>query len=102
MKSSRESFNQLTTCNLNHVRSALKEAMATTGQRQKSRSTVSHPASQIMGFLQWLIKQDGYKRLPADLPTYFQLPKSVSAKPMPKAEKTCASLEEAEALLEGM
>ena len=76
--------------------------MATMGQGQKPRSTASHPASQIMGFLQCLIKQDAYKRLPADLPIYFQLPKSALAKPMPKAEKTCASLEEAEALLEGM
>lgn len=97
-----KAFDRLTTRDVNHVRSALKEAMATTGEGQKSRSTASHQASQIMSFLQWLIKQDGYKRLPADLPSYIQLPKSAYAKAMPKAEKAYASLEEAEALLEGM
>ncbi|WP_412565617.1 tyrosine-type recombinase/integrase [Thalassobius sp. MITS945101] len=95
-------FDRLTIRDVNLVLSALKEAMATNGEGKKSRSTASHQASQIMSFLEWLIKQDGYKRLPADLPSYIQLPKSAYAKAMPKAEKAYASLEEAEALLDGM
>ncbi|WP_283428122.1 tyrosine-type recombinase/integrase, partial [Shimia sagamensis] len=95
-------FDRLTIRDVDLVRSALKEAMMTKGEGQKSRSTASHQASQIMGFLEWLIKQDGYKRLPADLPSYIQLPKAAYAKAMPKGEKAYASLEEAEELLQRM
>ncbi|MEL0436627.1 tyrosine-type recombinase/integrase [Phycobacter sp. K97] len=95
-------FDRLTVRDVDLVRSALKGAMVTKGEGQKSRSTASHQASQIMSFLEWLIKQDGYKRLPADLPSYIQLPKAAYAEAMPKGEKAYASLEEAEGLLRGM
>jgi integrase len=95
-------FDRLTIRDVDLVRSALKEAMMTKGEGKKSRSTASHQASQIMSFLEWLIKQDGYKRLPADLPSYIQLPKAAYAKAMPKGEKAYASLEEAEELLQRM
>lgn len=95
-------FDRLTVRDVDLVRSALKGAMVTKGEGQKSRSTASHQASQIMSFLEWLIKQDGYKRLPADLPSRIQLPKAAYAEAMPKGEKAYASLEEAEELLQGM
>lgn len=95
-------FERLSVRDVDLVRSALKEAMVKRGEGKKSRSTASHQASQIMGFLEWLIKQDGYKRLPADLPSYIQLPKAAYAEAMPKGEKAYASLEEAKELLHGM
>lgn len=95
-------FDRLTVRDVDLVRTALKQAMRTRGDGQKSRSTASHQASQIKSFLEWLIKQPGYKRLPADLPSYMQLPRSAYAKAMPKEEKAYASLEEAEELLRGM
>ncbi|UYV36731.1 site-specific integrase [Rhodobacteraceae bacterium D3-12] len=91
-------FDRLTLRDVDRVRNTLKKAMMTRGDGQQSRSTASHQASQIMNFLEWLIKQDGYKRLPADLPSYIQLPRAAYA----KGEKAYASLEEAEVLLRRM
>jgi site-specific recombinase XerC len=95
-------FERLTVRDVDLLRSSLKEAIATKGKGRKSRSTASHLASQIMSFLKWLIKQDGFRRLPADLPSYIQLPKAAYAKAIPKEDKAYATLEEAEELLRNM
>lgn len=97
-----KSFNNLTIRDVDQVRSELKAVLIKKGDAQKSRSTVSHQASQIMAFLEWLIKQDGYKRLPRDLPGYIQMPKAAYAKALPKKDKVYPTIEEAEILLKGM
>lgn len=95
-------FDQLTIQDVAEVRDVLKSTLVAKDEAQKSRSTVSHQASQIMGFLEWLIKQDGFKRLPRDLPGYMKMPKAVYAKALPKNEKSYPLIEEAEELLMGM
>ncbi|MBM1690786.1 tyrosine-type recombinase/integrase [Sulfitobacter geojensis] len=97
-----KSFEKLTIRDVDLVRSALKEAVSARGETRKSRSTVSHQASQIMAFLEWLIIQDGFKRLPQDLPNYIKMPKAIYAKALQSEEKAYPSIEEAEALLLGM
>ncbi|OUS37729.1 hypothetical protein A9Q94_04975 [Rhodobacterales bacterium 56_14_T64] len=97
-----KSFDHLTIRDVDVVRSALKDALAARGDGQKSRSTVSHQASHIMAFLEWLIVQDGYKRLPKDLPGYMKMPKAIYAKAMPKTDKAYLSIEEAGGFLTGM
>lgn len=95
-------FDNLKIRDVDQVRKALIAALTTKGDAQKSKSTVSHHASQIMAFLEWLIKQDGYKRLPRDLPGYMKMPKAVYAKAMPKNDKVYPSIKEVETLLMGM
>ncbi len=95
-------FEKLTIRDVDLVRSALKDAISAQGEARKSRSTVSHQASQIMAFLEWLIKQDGFKRLPKDLPNYMKMPKAVYAKALASEEKAYPSIEVAEKLLLGM
>ncbi|WP_394152136.1 tyrosine-type recombinase/integrase [Loktanella salsilacus] len=68
----------------------------------KSRSTVSHTASHLADFLIWLLKQDGYKRLPRDLPDYLKLPKIAYAAALPRPSKAYPDLDEAETLLSAM
>jgi integrase len=95
-------FDNLKIRDVDQVRKALIAALTTKGDAQKSKSTASHHASQIMAFLEWLIKQDGYKRLPRDLPGYIKMPKAVYAKAMPKNDKAYPSIKEAEMLLMSM
>lgn len=95
-------FDKLTSRYVNLVRDALKDALATRGAGSKSRSAVSHQSSHIIAFLEWLIIQDGFKRLPRDLPNYMKLPKAVYAKALPSEEKAYPNIQEAEELLFGM
>ncbi|KPA20836.1 hypothetical protein shim_27500 [Shimia sp. SK013] len=95
-------FERLKVRDVGLVRDVLKAALAAKAEVQKSKSTAAHQASQIMGFLERLIKQDGYKRLPADLPGSIKLPKAAYAKAMPKNDKAYPSIEEAEDLLLAM
>ena len=95
-------FCRLTTGDVAKVREALMSMLGTDTVQQKSRSTVGHMASHLRGFLISLLKQDGYKRLPQDLPDYLALPKAVYAKARPTQRRDFADLDEAQSLLETM
>jgi len=58
--------------------------------------------SHLVAFLDWLLKQDGFKRLPRDLAGYLKLPKAILAAAAPVAQKDFPSLKEAEELLKQM
>lgn len=60
-----------------------------------SRSTITHRASHLRGFLRWLVKQDGYRRLNQMLFDYAILPKSQTAdalQPGPRPYPTTAEI----------
>lgn len=86
----------------NKVREHLKQSLLCQGEGKKSKSTVAHTASHLTKFFEWLLKQEGYKRLPRDLPDYFQLPRAVYAKSLAQPAKQYPTLEEAEELLSKM
>ena len=58
-------FDQLTNHDVGLVREQLKQSLLVVNELKRSKSTVAHTASHLTGFLQWLLKQDGYKRLPS-------------------------------------
>ena len=60
-----------------------------------SSSTIRHRASQLISFFNWLMKQDGYRRLSANIPDQFDLPKRQLAKVLPRNDKLYPTLEEA-------
>ncbi|MGJ8530441.1 MAG: hypothetical protein ACSHWX_18145, partial [Maritalea sp.] len=95
-------FDQLTNHDIGLVREKLKQSLLAKNELQRSKSTVAHTASHLTAFLQWLLKQDGYKRLPRDLPDYLKLPKSVYSASLAKQAKAYPTLDEAEALLHEM
>ena len=95
-------FDQLTNSDIGLVRESLKQSLLAVGDQQRSKSTVAHTASHLTAFLQWLLKQDGYKRLPQDLPDYLKLPKAVYSASLARKEKDYPTLEEAEILLAEM
>ena len=67
-----------------------------------SASSIKHLVSHIAAFFNWLLKQDGYRRLPKDFAGYLKLPKAVLAQSAPVKRKECPSLEQAEELLREM
>ena len=92
-------FQYLTTTNAGNVRLDLKRR-AKTGERDfLSASTIKHIASHLKAFVSWLIKQEGFKRLPADLADYLDLPKAALSSPLAKAPRPYLSIEEAEIML---
>lgn len=97
-----KSFTALTTENIDAVRSKLKSQLSGACDAPKSRSSVSHIASHIRKFLEWLLKQDFASDLPKDLPDYIELPKAVYAQSLPRPQKEYPRIEEAEAMLQRM
>ncbi|MBU2868671.1 tyrosine-type recombinase/integrase [Pacificibacter marinus] len=95
-------FDQLTNNDVGLVREELKKSLLAVNELQRSKSTVAHTASHLTAFLDWLLKQDGYKRLPRDLPDYLKLPKSVYSASLDKKKRAYPTLDEAETLLRGM
>lgn len=95
-------FDKLSVTDIERVREHLKSLLKAEGDRRKSRSTVSHIASHMRAFLEWLIKQDFCMDLPRDLPDYLKLPRSAYAESPNRKPRTYPSIEEAEALLRSM
>ncbi|WP_417255069.1 tyrosine-type recombinase/integrase [Celeribacter sp.] len=95
-------FDQLTSHDVGLVREELKTSLVAVNELQRSKSTVAHTASHLTMFLQWLLKQDGYKRLPRDLPDYLKLPKSVYSASLTRQKRPYPTLDEAETLLREM
>lgn len=94
-----KAFDQLSNNDIGLVREQLKQSLLAVNETQRSKSTVAHTASHLTAFLQWLLKQEGYKRLPRDLPDYLKLPKSVYSASLSRKDKDYPTVEEAEALL---
>lgn len=95
-------FDRLTEAEVAKCRDALKKALAGDGEKSLSKSTVQHHASHIRAFLEWLLKQDGFKRLPRDLPEYIVLPKAVYAASLPREARPYPTIHEARDMLISM
>ncbi|WP_220801219.1 site-specific integrase [Roseobacter sp. OBYS 0001] len=95
-------FEQFTVKDASLVREALKQSLQAQDGSGKSKSTVKHTASQLVAFFEWLRKQDGFKRLPQDIPEYFKLPRAAYSKSLPRMQRKYVSVEEAETVLMGM
>ena len=97
-----KSFDRLTEADVAKCRDTLKKALAADGDHSLSKSTVQHHASHIRAFLEWLLKQDGYKRLPNDLPEYMVLPKAACAASIPTESRPYPTIEEAKGMLHAL
>ena len=95
-------FDRLTTDDVAGMREHLKCRVLAKDETARSKSTVQHTASHIAEFLAWLITQEGFQRLPRDLPSYIQLPRHIYAKALSQNPKEYPSLDEAQALLQRM
>lgn len=95
-------FDRLTATDVEKCRATLKKALAANGEHALSKSTVQHHASHIRTFLEWLLKQDGFKRLPSDLPEYIALPKAAYAASIPREVRPYPTIEEAREMLLAM
>ncbi|WP_342448124.1 tyrosine-type recombinase/integrase [Parasedimentitalea huanghaiensis] len=67
-----------------------------------SSSTIRHRASHLASFFNWLLKQEGYRRLSPNIPDQFDLPKRQMAKVLPRENKAYPTLEEAKAMVDSM
>jgi|GEM_PF-1128436 len=67
-----------------------------------SSSTIRHRASNLKEFFNWLAKQEGYRRLSANILDQFDLPKRQLAKILPRQDKDYPTLEEAKAMVASM
>jgi integrase len=93
-------FERLTQADVEKCRATLKRALVTDdAEHALSKSTVQHRASHIRAFLEWLIKQDGFKRLPNDLPEYIALPKAAYAASIPTKPLPYPTVDEARDML---
>jgi integrase len=84
------------------VRDELKRRSKTEALDSMSASTIKSTVSHIIAFFDWLLKQDGYRRLPRDFAGYLKLPKAVLARAAQVEQKEFPSLPEAEELLISM
>jgi integrase len=95
-------FDRLTEKDVEKCRSTLKRALEAEGEGALSKSTVQHHASHIRAFLEWLLKQDGFKRLPNDLSEYIALPKAAYAAGIPTQPRPYPTIDEAREMLLAM
>jgi integrase len=84
------------------VRDDLKRRVRKDQDDNLSTSTVKHRASHLVSFFEWCLKQDGFSRLPKDLPAYFQLPKAAFASAPMRAVRAFPTIDEAQILLLAM
>ncbi|MGB7243927.1 MAG: phage integrase N-terminal SAM-like domain-containing protein [Sulfitobacter sp.] len=97
-----KSFAKLTTDDFAAVRKELKKRATPHATDSLSASTIKHIVSHLIAFFDWLLKQDGYRRLPRDFAGYLKLPKAVVARSVQVKQKEFPSLSEAEELLNEM
>jgi integrase len=95
-------FAKVTVNNISNYRNWLKDRVDTRVLVAFSRSTVRHRSSQLTKFFEWLLRQNGYRRLNKNLPEYFTLPKRQLAKALPKKERPYPSIEQAEEMVFAM
>lgn len=97
-----KAFEALTLKDVHDLRDHLKASLLPDASEAKSKSAVSQTVSRLKDFLLWLRKQDGFKRLPADLPDALELPRAAYAKSLARESRLYPSLDEAHVLLESM
>ena len=97
-----KSFTRLSNGDFAAVRDDLKRRASVEAEDSISASSIKHTVSHIRAFCDWLLLQDGYKRLPKDFAGYLRLPKAVLAKSAQTQTKEFPTLSEAEALLAAM
>lgn len=82
--------------------SRYREHLITAGQHGLSRSTVRHRASFLTAFFDWLVQQDGYRRMNKTISGYFRLPKGQAAKALQPAPRDIPTTDEALKILSSM
>ncbi|GHA61974.1 hypothetical protein GCM10008927_29320 [Amylibacter ulvae] len=97
-----KAFDQFTVLDVSKIRDDLKRRACPDAEDHLSKSSVLHFVSHLKAFVKWLLKQDGYKRLPQDLPDYFDLPRRAFSKSLPRSAKQYKSIEDAAQLLQEM
>lgn len=95
-------FHTLTTDDVAKVRDDLKRRAKGGATDHLSSSSIKHTVSHLIAFIDWLVKQDGFKRLPKDLTGYLKLPKATVAASTAAKSKDFPTLAEAEDLLKQM
>ncbi|KIN73558.1 tyrosine-type recombinase/integrase [Sulfitobacter guttiformis] len=95
-------FAKLTTDDFASVREDLKRRANLDSTDSMSASSIKHTVSHLVMFFDWLLCQDGYRRLPKDFAGYLKLPRAVIARSAQVKQKQFPSLPEAEELLDAM
>ncbi|MEY8144553.1 tyrosine-type recombinase/integrase [Falsihalocynthiibacter sp. CO-5D18] len=95
-------FSSFTVEDLSKVRNDLKRRARADAEGRLSPSTIKHIASHLAAFFEWLLKQDGFKRLPKDLPDYCKLPRATFSAALPRAVKAYPTIGETEEMLFNM
>lgn len=95
-------FAMLTREDVAKVRDELKRRAGADAPDPLSASTIRHRQSHIASFLDWLRKQDGFRRLPRDLVDYLELPRAATASALREAPRKYPSIAEAADLLDAM
>lgn len=95
-------FAELKTDDFAAMRDELKRRAKVDAEDSMSASTIKHTISRLIAFFDWLLKQDGFRRLPKDFSGYLELPKAVVARSAQVQQKQFPSLLEAEELLIAM
>lgn len=67
-----------------------------------SRSTLQHRASHLKAFFDWLVQQDGYRRMNKTTGSYFELPRSQSARAVQPKPRDFPTTEQVSLLLSSM
>jgi integrase len=97
-----KSFIRLSNDDFAAFRDDLKRRANVDAEDSMSSSSIKHTVSHIRAFCDWLLLQDGYRRLPKDFAGYLKLPKAVLAKSAQVQLKEFPTLSEAEVLLTAM
>ncbi|MEP5151554.1 site-specific integrase [Planktotalea sp.] len=84
------------------MRDELKRRSRIDMEDNLSASSIKHTVSHLLGFFDWLLKQDGYRRLPRDFDGYLKLPKAVVAQSAQVKKRDFPTILEAEDLLKAM
>lgn len=97
-----KAFDRLKPADIDEYRTHLLQLGKPEGGELLSRSTIIHRASHIRGFLDWLVKQDGYRRLNPTLASYAVLPRGESAALLKPTARQYPTLTEATAHVQGL
>lgn len=95
-------FTKLATNDFASVRDELKRRSLIDAKDSLSASSIKHTVSHLLGFFDWLLKQDGYRRLPRDFEGYLKLPKAVVARSAQVKKRDFPTILEADELLKAM
>lgn len=97
-----KAFEKVTTADVNSFREHLKASVETSGDSQRSISTVRHGASHLKSFFDWLVAQKGYQGLTKSLPDHFNLPKKFKANGLGRDDREVPNDDEVVSMVTGM